>query len=353
MKYKGYIILLITLFLVSCQLEEPQNKGGFPIYISAATQESLAVENKVKSPYTATSPSSSNPLSAYILISTTEHEWDNNPSNNGTDAVNGVIGVHSHATFQSSESQLLSGALYNSNPAKQPVVYFCALYPQTNWNIAGNVGNKNYIASYIFNGTEDIMFAPVATGRYDTHPDPTLTFKHLLTWLKVSISAQSEEVAAAWGKITSMKLDDIKNKVIIDLSKDFDIASSVSFSGTIDMPFFSKGTNSQFPAAGGYSLKTNKEELAYVLCNPVDALATDPYDNSILMPEYILNIQTTNKNVTLEIDLKESANTYFTGSTIGKQFSIHLKFMMGNSIAVQALVTDWQTGGIGVGDVIE
>ena len=49
----------------------------------------------------------------------------------------------------------------------------------------------------------------------------------------------------------------------------------------------------------------------------------------------------------------KNSSEYYIGSTAGKQFSFTLKFTMGNTVAVQARVTDWKTGGIGIGDVME
>lgn len=72
------------------------------------------------------------------------------------------------------------------------------------------------------------------------------------------------------------------------------------------------------------------------------------------IPEFRIDIKAENKDATVDVDLKTtSAESYFSGSTMGKQFSIILKFTMGDAIAVQSSVTDWKTGGIAVGDIDE
>jgi hypothetical protein len=38
---------------------------------------------------------------------------------------------------------------------------------------------------------------------------------------------------------------------------------------------------------------------------------------------------------------------------MGYMFRLNLTFQMGNTIAVSASIDDWQTGGIGVGNVTE
>ena len=49
----------------------------------------------------------------------------------------------------------------------------------------------------------------------------------------------------------------------------------------------------------------------------------------------------------------KNANTPFEGSTMGRQFTILLKFKMGNNISATATVDDWQIGGLGIGDINE
>ena len=73
----------------------------------------------------------------------------------------------------------------------------------------------------------------------------------------------------------------------------------------------------------------------------------------IYIPEFELNIVTSNRNVTVEIDLMKNATEHYEGSTMGKRFDITLRFTMGNTVAAQAKVTSWMTGGIGVGDFNE
>ena len=94
-------------------------------------------------------------------------------------------------------------------------------------------------------------------------------------------------------------------------------------------------------------------ESAYLLVAPVNAKDADAEDG-MPIPEFRIDIKAENKDATVDVDLKTtSAESYFSGSTMGKQFSIILKFTMGDAIAVQSSVTDWKTGGIAVGDIDE
>jgi hypothetical protein len=96
-------------------------------------------------------------------------------------------------------------------------------------------------------------------------------------------------------------------------------------------------------------------EAAYVICEPVTALAKDPLepDDIVRVPEYTVSIVSQHRTISLEIDLMENASKYFVGSTMGYMFRLNLTFQMGNTIAVSASIDDWQTGGIGVGNVTE
>ena len=82
-----------------------------------------------------------------------------------------------------------------------------------------------------------------------------------------------------------------------------------------------------------------------------------------MVPEYILHIETEGRGqLDIPIDLKvndgDSEGTYFTGSTMGKQFTILLNFKMGDVISVSTEIkvggdTDWFTHGTGTGDLTE
>ena len=49
----------------------------------------------------------------------------------------------------------------------------------------------------------------------------------------------------------------------------------------------------------------------------------------------------------------KALNTPFTGSTMGYQFTILLKFKIGDNIAVSTKTNKWKTGGIGYGLIEE
>lgn len=336
-----------------------------PIYIDVCAEDE-ALEAETKTPYLATTPSSSVPLEAKVLVSTTGYEY---PIIEGQDGENGPIAVHTTAKFTSGSSQLLNGALYNGDENKQPMVYFSALHPQEGWNISGTSGNKDFKAYFTFDGSHDVMFAPQTQGKYSPSNIeesekivPSLAFKHLLTYIKLSIYAEAEEVADAWGDIKSIKIMNSADmgpgsqEIIVDLSKVYgpDAVSFVTKEG-YKSPFYRTGTNTVFAdETNKYSLThPTAVETAYALIAPVIAKARDDVDKNMKIPEFRIEITSENRSASVDVDLMKNSSEYLNESTMGKMFTITLRFTMGNNVTAQAKVTSWKTGGSGVGDFFE
>lgn len=339
---KRFFILAISLIYIASgcsriQVEVADEKSK--IYIAANTIQSA----DTKSPYLATAPSSSAPLTALILASTTNGSFPNN----GTDGTNadGTIEKHVVAEFQNSAQQLINGIYYNQNH-RDKEAYFAGLFPETGWSFS----DDNKAATREFDGKTDIMFAPTTIGKYGNDPRPALEFQHLLTYLKIEIGVESESARDAWGKITSMKINS-RNSLNLNL-----IDESVSFSPgePLDFDFFDPADDTPFVSAEkSYTLNTTLDkDAAYIICSPVVATLHDQYDVTKWTTEYTIVLSTEHRtDIILDIDLKTSNDTYFTGSTAGRLFTIGLNFKMGNNIAVSTSITDWETGGIGTGDI--
>lgn len=362
MKKTIHIFLFLMLAAMSCDRMEDA-RDVHSIYIDVSTDDD-SKRTETKTPYPATVPSSSNPLETKVLVSTSEYAYPSS-GEDGTNTHNGKIAVHTNARFTSGSSQLLNGALYNGDESKQLMVYFSALHPQDGWSVSGTAGNKNYKASFIFNGSQDVMFAPQTTGKYKDH-NPSLNFQHLLTYIRLSVYAEDEKVSNAWGKITSIKIrntadmGDGSGKVTVDLSKEYD-ATAVEFETSQDhqTPFYDKGTNAVFQDMVIPYPETKKEEVAYALISPVMAKSKDSFNAALLIPEFEIVIVTKKRSATVMVDLMNQPEAtdfdqkYYSGSTMGKQFTVTLKFTMGNTVAAQAKISSWKTGGSGIGDFDE
>lgn len=340
MRVRTASIILLSCILTACQKDKPQAYGNLCVHASASLQE----EPMSRAPYYATVPSTGNPLEAAIWASSTQYSYPHNELNDGR--TDGTVTIHTSARFQSGSSQLISGVYYNAENIID--LYFIGLHPSDGWT--WNADDNS--ASYTFNGSQDVMFAPETTGRYQGSK-PHLAFKHLLTQIGIEIKAESEAVISAWGKITEMNIES-HNGVSIDLSREYGAASSAEFSNPTTLNFYKNGSDEQFPdQTEGYTMTTDYENLAYTLCAPVAAFAEDLYDPGVRIPEYYINIRSEHREVRIPIDLMYGDESYYNENTRGKHFTLKLLFKMGNTIAVSASINDWETGGIGIGKIEE
>lgn len=361
-------ITLAIMWLISCQKESLSNSSsvdGAPIYLSAITEHST----NTRAPYEYTSPNDGENGVLRAAIWASSFGNDNigytypNPEpplngKNGEGPYANQVAIHATADFDSSAPQLLNQAVY---PMVGTTVFFVGLHPQSGWSVVND--NK---ANFTFDGSNDVMFAPRIKGQYAQSDDqvinaPLLHFHHLLTWLKVRIKAEDADAISAWGKITKMEI--LSNtKVEIDLSDMKQSASAEVSDGVFDfskctfstlgkLSLYKAGSDDEFVTpTNGYTMSTTSPQdiVAYVLCSPVDAVATTVVDSKdVTVPEYTLYIETENRRVELPIDLKINDGAYYTGNTRGKHFTLNLTFKMGNTIIVTAQAEDWKLGGAG------
>ena len=358
-------------------MERTDEESG-RIYLSAGVGETVSS----RAPYYSTdgngnalsAPTGTHPLNVSVWASTVSGSYPDSNLNGS----NGTVAIHTEAHFQSGDPQLLGEAIYpkaqGGGEAKD--VYFIGLHPLSDTWTASN-GNED--ASYTFSGKEDVMFAPQISGTYGTefNNSPKFHFHHLLTWLRIKMVAdltetdvfKKEAIATAWGKIKSLTLLEQQKTVTInnvgEVTKET-LSSHVIFSGTsAEIPLYQLGTNDEvFPAMDNYMIPTTETEVAYVMCAPVEGKYQHTVNGEeVLKPEYILHIETDGRGeLDIPIDLKVNDDnveaSYFTGSTMGKQFTILLNFKMGDVISVSTEIsvggdTDWFTHGTGTGDLTE
>lgn len=361
-----YIIILIAVALVGCQKDVPpmSDADDASFYLSASTESNIT-----RVPYEQTEPSATpeGTLRAAIWASSNDASFENNGWNGKTDAngadVSGQVAIHTTANFVSARPQLLTAAVY---PANGQTVHFIGLHPQAGWGHNGSNTQAVTSANFTFNGSQDVMFAPRKAGTYDSSNSATnivnLHFYHLLTLLKIKIFAESQEAKTAWGNVKSITIKS-KNKATIDIVGTYDYTnhSNVTYQSTeneyVWLPIYRIGSNEVFASnAKPYSLScppevTKPQEVAYVLCSPVEAkdkvLADGASEVWVEVPEYTLEIETENRHVQLPIDLRKNETTFFTGSTRATCFTLNLAFKMGNTIVATADVDDWKYGGTG------
>ena len=378
-----HISLLICL--ISCQqngLDAVQ--VGAPIYVAA----SVGGSTMTKAPYMpmdnkghmVETPSPEHPLKTDVWGSTisyifTEEFYDQEKTRpwDGSDE-SGKVAIHTDATFQSGDPQLLRAAIYNKNT--KPTVYFVAFSPISQGAEKWVASEDGKSASFVFSGNDDVMFAPQVQGTYatDYSKSPVLSYSHLLTWLRVEMQAESKEVSDSWGAIKSMTIRSNSN-VKIDLQKEaynndgtynFE---NVVFSEETDLNFYKTIEEESYDGAQVTMKKKftdevftdikvpylKKEELAYVLCAPVVGTDKKVVDGEeIDAEEYVITISTDKRNVAIPVDLRHMVSGVvqpFLGSTRCMQFTLSLNFKMGNTIYLTSSVQDWRVGGLVVGNI--
>ena len=379
-----HISLLICL--ISCQqngLDAVQ--VGAPIYVAA----SVGGSTMTKAPYMPMdnqghmieTPSPEHPLKTDVWGSTKSYEFKEefyDPEEktrpcDGSDE-SGKVAIHTDATFQSGDPQLLRAAIYNKNT--KPTVYFVAFSPISQGAEKWVASEDGKSASFVFSGNDDVMFAPQVQGTYatDYSKSPVLSYRHLLTWLRVEMQAESKEVSDSWGAIKSMTIRSNSN-VKIDLQKEaynndgtynFE---NVVFSEETDLNFYKTIEEGSYDGAQVTMKKKftdevftdikvpylKKEELAYVLCAPVVGADKKVVDGEeIDAEEYVITISTDKRNVAIPVDLRHMVSGVvqpFLGSTRCMQFTLSLNFKMGNTIYLTSSVQDWKVGGLVVGNI--
>lgn len=378
-----HISLLICL--ISCQQNglDPVQVGA-PVYIAA----SVGGDSMTKAPYMPTNnqghmvetPSPEHPLKTDVWGSTTsyiftEEFYDQEKTRpwDGSDE-SGKVAIHTDATFQSGDPQLLRAAIYNKNT--KPTVYFVAFSPISQGAEKWVASEDGKSASFVFSGNDDVMFAPQVQGTYatDYSKSPVLSYSHLLTWLRVEMQAESKEVSDSWGAIKSMTIRSNSN-VKIDLQKEaynndgtynFE---NVVFSEETDLNLYKTIEEESYDGAQVTMKKKftdevftdikvpylKKEELAYVLCAPVVGTDKKVVDGEeIDAEEYVITISTDKRNVAIPVDLRHMVSGVvqpFLGSTRCMQFTLSLNFKMGNTIYLTSSVQDWKVGGLVVGNI--
>ena len=378
-----HISLLICL--ISCQQNGLDTvQVGAPIYVAA----SVGGSTMTKAPYMPMdnqghmieTPSPEHPLKTDVWGSTdsyifTEEFYDQEKTRpwDGSDE-SGKVAIHTDATFQSGDPQLLRAAIYNKNT--KPTVYFVAFSPISQGAEKWVASEDGKSASFVFSGNDDVMFAPQVQGTYatDYSKSPVLSYSHLLTWLRVEMQAESKEVSDSWGAIKSMTIRSNSN-VKIDLQKEaynndgtynfenvvFSEEKDLNFYKTIEEESYDgaqvtmkkKFTDEVFTDIKVPYLK--KEELAYVLCAPVVGTDKKVVDGEeIDAEEYVITISTDKRNVAIPVDLRHMVSGVvqpFLGSTRCMQFTLSLNFKMGNTIYLTSSVQDWKVGGLVVGNI--
>jgi len=336
---KIFILCIVLSGILSCQKE-----GEFSEPCEITVNARILTDSQdTKSPIEVTVPTADNPVTAAIWASTTSHRYEGTQSEEpGPDAT--FIDYHNSTCFTSGSKQLLDHQLFY--PSNKKTVYFVGFCPRSSdgWTVVKD--GKYNIARYEFDGKTDVMYASETSNSIEySAMDLNLEFRHILTWLRFNVVADKNAIEA-WGPVKKITIESNK-EVYIDVEKD-----TCTFDGNDEVfPTYitKKGeyTDNVF-SDQSIELTTSSQEVAYSLCAAVNAGSADNEN------EYTVTIETQYRpETTVTINLKNASGSNFSGLTEGRQFTVTLRFKLGDNITTSACVSEWKNGGIGVTPINE
>ena len=310
-----YIILLAALW--SCTRIDDNSDRFISLSAGVADMEVSTRSAVTGTPYSGSAPSETNPLNAAVWFSTTSGVFTHEP------AYPAYLPCRTTMEF---EGESVTYADYDEDPTdnnpaislKYPnnnnPVYCIGLHPASGWKSDDGVK-----ISHAITGAEDLMFADLITGTWNSH-FPKQQYSHLLTWVKINFCAMTMEAARQWGGVTEITISS-KDKLEIDLAKTSD---KVTFSENVI-------NIKAFENAEGVLPSLTSTEAGSVLCSPAT--------------EYIVKIKTTNypdgKEIPViltDLDYQPLASS---SEAVGKLFIISLYFSPFNVIEGTCTLNYW------------
>lgn len=314
------ILLMCFIFTYGCTSKiEPQRRS---IALNAALGEVLVESNlQTKAsadPYTGV-PTQQNPLEVALWFSYSPGSYSHAPQ---------APQYLPCATTVEYTSSALTDISWNGNILQYPIetdanyntgiekVYCIGLHPYDGWGELTT--NPVTSVQHDINGSEDLMFADQMVGSYKINFRPQ-TFEHLLTWVKINLSAASLETAGVWGDVEYLKIYSPESIVKISFSNEPEAdstpqASVVSYTG---------GQNElQLELPDDKSLSITTRTFGQAFCAP-------PVEKDGKFG-YTVKVKTSNvSEKEIFVDLKKEDNVTpvsDAGYAIGKLFVINLHF---------------------------
>lgn len=323
--------LVAVLGFAACnpENENPMGDGNGDEIKLQMTQLSI----DTRAPYMATTPSADAPLLARVLCSQTQGDYRVEVDEAKDNGFMNFTAASTETSFCLNNGTITP----KSFPSGVDTVYLVGLYPAETWT-----KNTDTSASFNFNGSNDIMFAPEAT-TVKRGAVGTLAFGHKMTKINIQLRAVDDASIAPWGEIQNIALTGVG-------------AAAAEPNTTVEVPFANGVPTFSTPAAslacygtdgtdytdkayaGTTALTTTPTTVAYTICEPVDA--TGGTTN-----EYTLTVTSSTKGpVAVSFSLTNAENAEFTGNTAGQAFTVTLSFSA-VEIQAKATVTPWDEQG--------
>ena len=331
MKEKFYILLVLAFVLAACSESNMAIYGDKPIALSAAISETLSVSRAYHTEEIRDNvPSEEYPLNALVCFSCTDGVYSGTP----VPVSPSYLPCNTKISYTTANKTYPDPYSDGTNrydlkyPQDNSLVYCVGLHPnedEAKWSFVGDSKVR-----YEVDGIHDAMYAPQISGQWET-PFPNQVYTHMQSWMKIVVSAVSEDAVDAWGGIESVKINSGKY-IDIDLSKKPDPAESsaygkgIVFSDNIDMYVVTADDNIQ--------LTTNLTEIAEFFYVPVGNCANQT-----------ITIKTKNRGEkTISFGLIDKDNnpidTQF--DAIGKLYVVELHFHPMEFIKANCILEEWE-----------
>jgi len=321
---------------------EPQRRA---IALSASMSEALVdggVQTKADAvgalPYTGT-PAQNNQLDVALWFSYKQGSYSHAPeAPQFLPCATTTTYLNSAPTnIKTGENELLYPHPTDQNYSiERSDVYCVGFHPAEDWGNPTDANAKTS-ASHVVNGSQDLMFSDQMVGSSDRNFG-TQQFGHLLTWVKINLSATYAEAADVWGDVESLTIVSPKNNVEIAFSSEKNQdgtlqASTVSYTGV------SEDFALALPDDKGLNLTTKTFGQAF--CTPPAYAAknagTGKYEYQTGGTGdlgYIIKVKTAKipeKEVFVNLTKEDGSSISDADYAVGKLFIINLYF---NEIAV-------------------
>lgn len=349
MKIKTIILMFLAAIIIlsgcsgseAAEADERLNASYIQLQSSCQALSSDLVPTRT--PYMG-SISEKNPLEARVLSATTSKDYAGSLYTSGKMTFMGGASVSAYnaSTVDASKMKFPT----NDNTP----IYLFGLYPYQGWDNPGATS-----IDFNFIGKEDVMAAAEKSTSYTNVKASnyaSLTFKHLLTKIEVSLKAESSAAIAVWEDVTKIELIKAVNAYLPNkVNVPFDDTTEPTFSGNsagTPFPFYTMSSNGdtstytteEFKALS-IGLTTKETPVAYSMIAPFTATGTST--DLTFMVYTVGRPEGTEVNVPLHgLD----GLTPFTGSTTGRAFNIVFTFRaQEGTIAGASSVTEWVFSG--------
>ena len=335
------IYVLCVLLLSGCTAPlDPQRRS---IALSASTAY-ISVDNGVKNkagegsviavPYEGT-PSANNPLNVTLWLSYTCGSYSHVPQ---MPQYLPCVTTMEYSTSTPEDVRTSAGSIITypietdiNYSAVGDEVYCVGFYPAEGWGNPTDAGEKTS-ASHIIDGSHDLMFADQMVGTYSDN-FANQRFKHLLTWLKINLSAASHKAAEIWGSVESLEIVSPSTNVGITFATSVGGESTISYDDTsaelsLDLipddkalSLTVKAFSQVFCAPPAKAIKKSDGHFEYV---PATYTGSDVKGFG-----YIMRVKTQNVNEKeVFVELKDDDNVSISESddAVGKLYVITLHF---------------------------